>query len=105
LQQQRVAGQATVDAQNLDRGLLRDHGEDVGDPPGDRLECSMGDVPGVDVRVGEDRTTEAGEYKVFGEDVAEGSYYAEADRRTLKLTVDHRHVCRAVRSQDISAAP
>lgn len=64
-----------------------------------------GDVPGVDVQVGEDRTTSSGEYKVLGEDVAAGTYYAEADRKTLKLTVDHRHVCRAVRSQDIAAAP
>lgn len=64
-----------------------------------------GDVPGVDVRVGEDRTTDAGEYKVFGEDVAAGTYYAEADRKTLKLTVDHRHVCRAVRSADVPGFP
>lgn len=64
-----------------------------------------GDVPGIDVRVGEDRTTDTGEWKVFGEDVAAGSYYAEAERKTLKLTVNHRHVCRAVRGGDISAGP
>ena len=65
----------------------------------------IGDVPGVDVEVGSDRTTDTGEWKVLAEDVAAGAYYAEADRKTLKLTVDHRHVCRAVRSSSIQAGP
>jgi hypothetical protein len=65
----------------------------------------IGDVPGVDIEVGSDRTTSTGEWKVFGEDVAAGGYYAEADRKTRKLTVDHRHVCRAVRSNSIQAGP
>lgn len=65
----------------------------------------IGDVPGVDVEVGSDRTAETGEWKVFGEDVAAGDYYAEANRKTLKLTVDHRHVCRALRSNSIQASP
>jgi hypothetical protein len=65
----------------------------------------IGDVPGVDVEIGRDRTTDKGEWKVFGEDVTAGSYYAQADRKTLKLTVDHRHVCRAVRSNSIQAGP
>jgi hypothetical protein len=65
----------------------------------------IGDVPGVDIEVGSDRTTDTGEWSVFAEDVAAGGYYAEADRKTLKLTVDHRHVCRAVRSNSIQAGP
>jgi hypothetical protein len=65
----------------------------------------IGEVPGVDVEVGSDRTTDTGEWKVFGEDITAGGYYAEADRKTLKLTVDHRHVCRAVRSNSIQASP
>jgi len=57
------------------------------------------------VQVGEDRTTGSGEFKVFAEDVAAGSYYAEGERKTIKLTVDHRHICRAVPSNDIPAGP
>ena len=71
----------------------------------DRKVVVWGNVPGVDIRVGKDRTTDSGEWRVFGEDVAAASYYALADRKTLKLTVDHRHVCRAVRSSSIQAGP
>jgi hypothetical protein len=63
------------------------------------------DTPGVDQEVGSDRTTGDGSWKVFAENAATGDYYAESDRKTLKLTVDHRHVCRAVRSQTIQAGP
>ena len=63
------------------------------------------DTPGVDQEVGSDRTTGAGSWKVFADNVPTGDYYADSDRKTLKLTVDHRHVCRAVRSQTIQAGP
>jgi hypothetical protein len=63
------------------------------------------DTPGVDQEVGSDRTSGAGSWKIFAENAATGDYYAESDRKTLKLTVDHRHVCRAVRSQTIQAGP
>jgi hypothetical protein len=63
------------------------------------------DVPGVDVAVGSDRTTENGSWKVPAEHVAQGEYYAESDRKTLKLTVDHRHVCKIVVSNRIQAGP
>jgi hypothetical protein len=65
----------------------------------------LADVPGVDVELGSDRTTASGDWKVFAEDVEAASYYASADRKTLKLTVDHRHICRAVRSPSIQAGP
>ena len=61
------------------------------------------DAPGVDVEVGSARTSSDGSYKLAAPGVAAGTYYASADRKTLKLTVDHRHVCRAVRSASIQA--
>jgi hypothetical protein len=63
------------------------------------------DAPGVDVEVGSDRTTGGGEWRIFAEDIAAGSYYAAAERKTLKLTVDHRHICQAVRSDSLQAGP
>jgi hypothetical protein len=63
----------------------------------------LSDAPGVDVVVGSTRTNSAGEWTVNAVDPAPSEYYADADRKTLKLTVDHRHVCTAVRSQSISA--
>jgi hypothetical protein len=63
------------------------------------------DLPGVDLAVGSDRTTEDGSWKVLAENVPPGEYYAESDRKTLKLTVDHRHVCRIVVSDRIQAGP
>ncbi len=65
----------------------------------------IADVPGVDIELGSDKTTSTGDWKVFAEDVAAASYYASADRKTLKLTVNHRHICTAVRSQSIGAGP
>ena len=65
----------------------------------------VADVPGVDVELGSDRTTASGDWRVFAEDVEAASYYASAERKTLKLTVDHRHICRAVRSSSIGAGP
>jgi hypothetical protein len=61
------------------------------------------DVPGVDAEVGSDRTSSDGSFKLVAPGVAAGTYYADADRKTLKLTVDHRHICRAVRSPSIQA--
>ena len=63
------------------------------------------DVPGVDVEVGSDRTSSDGSFKIIAPGVAAGTYYAAADRKTLKLTVDHRHICRAVRSPSTQAGP
>jgi hypothetical protein len=63
------------------------------------------DTPGVDVEVGSVRTGGGGDWRVFAENVPTGSYYAVSDRKTLKLTVDHRHICRAVRSASIQAGP
>jgi hypothetical protein len=59
------------------------------------------DAPGVDIEVGSDRTASDGSFKLDAPGVAAGTYYAASDRKTLKLTVDHRHVCRAVRSPSI----
>ena len=61
------------------------------------------DAPGVDVEVGSARTSPDGSYKLVAPGLAAGTYYASADRKTLKLTVDHRHICRAVRSASIQA--
>jgi hypothetical protein len=63
----------------------------------------LSDAPGVDVVVGSARTNSTGEWAVNAANPAPSEYYADADRKTLKLTVDHRHVCTAVRSQSISA--
>ena len=65
----------------------------------------FGDTPGVDLEVGSDRTGGGGDWKVLAENVPAGSYYALSDRKTIKLTVDHRHICRAVRSETIAAGP
>ena len=61
------------------------------------------DAPGVDIEVGSARTSSDGSYKLVAPGVVAGTYYAAADRKTLKLTVDHRHICRAVRSPSIQA--
>ena len=63
----------------------------------------LSDAPGVDVVVGSTRTNSAGEWTINAVDLASSEYYADADRKTLKLTVDHRHVCTAVRSKSIAA--
>ena len=63
----------------------------------------LSDAPGVDVVVGSTRTNSAGEWTVNAGGLASSEYYADADRKTLKLTVDHRHVCTAVRSKSIAA--
>jgi hypothetical protein len=63
------------------------------------------DEPGVDLVVGSDRTSGDGSWRLFAENVLPGQYYAESDRKTLKLTVDHRHVCRIVVSDRIQAGP
>ena len=63
----------------------------------------LSDAPGVDTVVGSTRTNSAGEWTVNAINPAPTEYYADADRKTLKLTVDHRHVCTAVRSQSIAA--
>ena len=63
----------------------------------------LSDAPGVDVVVGSTRTNPAGEWTVDAAGLASSEYYADADRKTLKLTVDHRHVCTAVRSKSIAA--
>ena len=59
----------------------------------------LSDAPGVDVVVG----SSAGEWTVNAVNLVPSQYYADADRKTLKLTVDHRHICTAVRSQSIAA--
>jgi hypothetical protein len=63
----------------------------------------LSDAPGVDETVASVRTNSAGEWTANGVNLPASEYYADADRKTLKLTVDHRHVCTAVRSQSISA--
>lgn len=63
----------------------------------------LSDAPGVDTVVGSARTNSAGEWTVNAVNLAASEYYADADRKTLKLTVDHRHVCTAVRSQSVPA--
>ena len=63
----------------------------------------LSDAPGVDVVVGSSRTNSAGEWSVNAVNLEPSQYYADADRKTLKLTVDHRHICTAVRSQSIAA--
>ena len=63
----------------------------------------LSDAPGVDAVVGSAHTNSAGEWTVNAVNLGPSQYYADADRKTLKLTVDHRHVCTAVRSQSISA--
>jgi hypothetical protein len=63
----------------------------------------LSDAPGVDFVVGSTRTNSVGEWTINAVDLAPSEYYADADRKTLKLTVDHRHVCTAVRSQSIAA--
>jgi hypothetical protein len=63
----------------------------------------LSDAPGVDSVVGSTRTDSAGEWTIGAASVASSEYYADADRKTLKLTVDHRHVCTAVRSKSIAA--
>jgi hypothetical protein len=63
----------------------------------------LSDAPGVDTVVGSTRTNSAGEWTISAANLAPTEYYADADRKTLKLTVDHRHVCTAVRSQSIAA--
>jgi hypothetical protein len=63
----------------------------------------LSDAPGVDTVVGSTRTNSAGEWTINAVGFASSEYYADADRKTLKLTVDHRHVCTAVRSHSIAA--
>jgi hypothetical protein len=63
----------------------------------------LSDAPGVDAVVGSTRTNSAGDWTVNAVNLSSSEYYADAGRKTLKLTVDHRHVCTAVRSQSISA--
>jgi hypothetical protein len=63
----------------------------------------LSDAPGVDTVVGSTRTNSAGEWTVNAVNLAPTEYYADADRKTIKLTVDHRHICTAVRSQSIAA--
>jgi len=63
----------------------------------------LSDAPGVDTVVGSTRTNSAGEWTVNAVNLAPTEYYANADRKTIKLTVDHRHICTAVRSQSIAA--
>jgi hypothetical protein len=63
----------------------------------------LSDAPGVDTVVGSTRTNSAGEWTINAVGLASSEYYADADRKTLKLTVDHRHVCTAVRSHSIAA--
>ena len=63
----------------------------------------LSDAPGVDAAVGSTRTNSAGEWTLNAANVNPSQYYADADRKTLKLTVDHRHVCTAVRSKAIAA--
>ena len=63
----------------------------------------LSDAPGVDTVVGSVRTNSAGEWTMNAVNLPPSEYYADADRKTLKLTVDHRHVCTAVRSQSIAA--
>ena len=63
----------------------------------------LSDAPGVDTVVGSVRTNSAGEWTMNAVNLTPSEYYADADRKTLKLTVDHRHVCTAVRSQSIAA--
>ena len=63
----------------------------------------LSDAPGVDTVVGSARTNASGEWTMNAGNIAASEYYADADRKTLKLTVDHRHVCTAVRSKAIAA--
>jgi hypothetical protein len=63
----------------------------------------LSDAPGVDNVVASVRTNSAGEWTANAAGLTPSEYYADADRKTLKLTIDHRHVCTAVRSPSISA--
>jgi hypothetical protein len=62
----------------------------------------LSDAPGADTEVGSARTDSSGEWSINAGNVPPSEYYADADRKTLKLTVDHRHVCTAVRSDSIA---
>jgi hypothetical protein len=62
----------------------------------------LSDAPGVDTEIGSTRTNSAGEWSINAGNVPPSEYYADADRKTLKLAVDHRHVCTAVRSNSIA---
>ena len=63
----------------------------------------LSDAPGVDSVVASVRTNSAGEWTANAVNLTPSEYYADADRKTLKLAVDHRHICTAVRSPSISA--